>query len=201
LLKPVVDFPLENLILAESTQFRSSQLTRSAKTLANIMKKNIFLISIMLFGILSCKNEVSEKKTPSKANTPKIVEKNSNPIFSRNDFSLVYQYLNGESNQLIGINITDKKTIKFHLVTETLPCDTEYWGIAKDKYSDIASEVDNDENGTAYGAKEYVMNEPEYTIAIRLALDSSKVQIKYVLKNGKETDCLPITEELMKRIK
>ena len=33
LLKPVVDFPLENLILAESTQFRTSQLTRSGGTL------------------------------------------------------------------------------------------------------------------------------------------------------------------------
>jgi hypothetical protein len=33
LLKPVVDFPLENLILAESTQFRSSQLTRSGRTM------------------------------------------------------------------------------------------------------------------------------------------------------------------------
>jgi len=165
------------------------------------MRKNIFIISIILFGTLSCKNEVSEKKTPSKANPPKIVGKNSNPIFSQNDFSLVYQYLNVESNQLLGINITDKKTIKFHLITETLPCDTEYWGIAEDKYSVIASEVDNDENGTAYGAKEYVMIEPEYTISIRLALDSSKVTIKYVLKNGEETDCLPITEELMKRIK
>jgi hypothetical protein len=36
LLKPVVDFPLENLILAESTLFRSSQLTRSGETLAAI---------------------------------------------------------------------------------------------------------------------------------------------------------------------
>jgi hypothetical protein len=33
LLKPDVDFPLENLILAESTQFRTSQLTRSGGTL------------------------------------------------------------------------------------------------------------------------------------------------------------------------
>jgi hypothetical protein len=33
LLKTVVDFPLENLILAESTHFRSSQLTRSGGTL------------------------------------------------------------------------------------------------------------------------------------------------------------------------
>jgi hypothetical protein len=33
LLKPDIDFPLENLILAESTQFRTSQLTRSGGTL------------------------------------------------------------------------------------------------------------------------------------------------------------------------
>lgn len=30
LLKPVADFPQENLILAESTQFRSSQLRQAA---------------------------------------------------------------------------------------------------------------------------------------------------------------------------
>jgi hypothetical protein len=39
LLKPVVDFPLENLILAESTQFRTSQLTRSRGTLAVFCRK------------------------------------------------------------------------------------------------------------------------------------------------------------------
>jgi hypothetical protein len=41
LLKPVVDFPLENLILAESKQFRTSQLTRSGGTLAAMPKKPI----------------------------------------------------------------------------------------------------------------------------------------------------------------
>jgi hypothetical protein len=47
LLKPVVDFPLENLILAESTQFRSSQLTSSGGTLAasfqNLIKDDILV--------------------------------------------------------------------------------------------------------------------------------------------------------------
>jgi hypothetical protein len=45
LLKPVVDFPLENLILAESMQFRTSQLTRSGGTLAAMLPqkwKNLF---------------------------------------------------------------------------------------------------------------------------------------------------------------
>jgi hypothetical protein len=90
--------------------------------------------------------------------------------------------------------------LSFHLVTKTLPCDTEYWGNAENKYSDIASEVDEDENGIAYGASEYVKTEGEYTIFIRLALDSSKVIIKYIEEN-EQTDCLPITEKIMKRIK
>jgi hypothetical protein len=65
----------------------------------------------------------------------------------------------------------------------------------------LAAEVDEDENGTSYGANEYLINKVEYTIAIRVALDSSKVIIKYSQKDGLETDCLPITEEIMKRIK
>ncbi|MEY3499078.1 MAG: hypothetical protein RL308_747 [Bacteroidota bacterium] len=131
--------------------------------------------------------------------TPKIL-KIDKTIFSQNEFEMVYQYSNGESNQLLGINMIDNTKLSFHIVTETLPCDTEYWGIAKNKYSDLASEVDEDENGTAYGANEYIKTEKEYAIFIRLANDSSKVIIKYVEENN-QTDCLPITEKIMKRIK
>lgn len=41
----------------------------------------------------------------------------------------------------------------------------------------------------------------EYTIKIRVALDLSKAIIKYSHKDGLETDCLPITKEIMKQIK
>jgi hypothetical protein len=159
------------------------------------MKNNIFLITSILFVLLSCKNEKMEKVIA----TPKIL-KIDKTIFSQNEFEMVYQYSNGESNQLLGINMIDNTKLSFHIVTETLPCDTEYWGIAKNKYSDLASEVDEDENGTAYGANEYIKTEKEYAIFIRLANDSSKVIIKYVEENY-QTDCLPITEKIMKRIK
>jgi hypothetical protein len=163
------------------------------------MRKNVFLITSILFGFFSCKNEKTEKEiVPQK--TPKIEKKDSKPIFSQNDFEMVYQYSNGESNQILGINMINEKKLSFHIVTKTLPCDTEYWGIAENKYSDLASEVDEDENGTAYGANEYTKSEEEYSIFIRLAVDSSKVIINYVEENS-ETDCLPITQEIMKRIK
>ena len=159
------------------------------------MKNHIVILSITIFGLISCQNKSVDKKNESsklEIKTPEITQKTSNPIFSQNDFELVYEYSNGEDNQLLGINIIDQKNLKFHLVTETLPCDTEYWGIAKNKYRNLASEVDEDENGTSYGANEYAINKFEYTIAIRVALDSSKVVIKYNQKNGLETDCLQI---------
>jgi hypothetical protein len=46
LLKPVVDFPPENLILAESTQFRTSQLTRSGGTLAAIFTNSYLKLTL-----------------------------------------------------------------------------------------------------------------------------------------------------------
>jgi hypothetical protein len=67
---------------------------------------------------------------------------------------------------------------------------TEYWGIAENKFGNLAAEVDEDENGTSYGANEYLINKVEYTIAIRVALDSSKVIKNISQKDGLETDCL-----------
>ncbi|GAA4054726.1 hypothetical protein [Flavobacterium chungnamense] len=75
------------------------------------MRKNIYIISIILFGLFSCKNEKIDKKNPPKANSPKIADKNSNPLFSENDYLLVYKYSQGEDSQLIGINIVDKKLL------------------------------------------------------------------------------------------
>ena len=168
------------------------------------MKNYIITLSIIIFGLISCQNKSVKKTNESsklEIKTPEIIQKNSNPIFFQNDFELVYEYSNGEDNQLLGINIISQKNLKFHLVTETLPCDTEYWGIAENKYGKLASEVDEDENGTSYRANEYVVNKVEYTIVIGVALDSSKVVVKYSQNDGLETDCLPITEKTMKRIK
>jgi hypothetical protein len=163
----------------------------------------ITILATILFVLIGCKNEKSDNKIehlPPKIKVPKIDHENNNPKFSQNDFSLVYQYTNEESNQILGINITDKKNLKFHLVTETLPCDTEYWGIVEKKNWNADPEIDEDKNG-GYFADEYIMDKIEYTIGIRLASDSSKVIIKYLQKDGLETDCLPITGTTMKRIR
>ncbi len=167
------------------------------------MRNHIAMLAVILFVLIGCKNEKSENKIeplPTKIETTKIVDKNHNPKFSQNDFSLIYQYTNEESNQLLGINILDKKTLKFHLVTRTLPCDTEYWGIAENKNWEDDPEIDEDKNG-GYFVDEYLIDNAEYTIGIRLASDSSKVIIKYLQKDGLETDCFPITKEIMKRTK
>lgn len=167
------------------------------------MGNQITILAVILFVLIGCNNEKSDKKIellPTKVKAPKIVTENNNPKFSQNDFLLVYQYTNEESNQILGINILDKKTIKFHLATKTLPCDTEYWGIAKNKNWNADPEMDEDENG-GYAVDEYFIDKADYSIGIRLASDTSKVIVKYIQKDGLETDCLPITRKTMKRIK
>ena len=163
--------------------------------------KKIFLILILSFT--SCKNDDSSKNVKTieaKTQTNKKIEENIHSEFSQKDYSLVFQYSQNEDNQLLGINIVDKKTIKFHLVTETLPCDTEYWGIARNKNWNTDGEIDEDEDG-GYLVDEYFNEKKEYLIGIRLATDLSKVKIKYIQKDNLNTDCLPITEIIMKRLK
>lgn len=167
------------------------------------MRNYIIIFSAILFGFFGCKKEKIDKKTEplkSKTITPKIVTETNNPKFSAKDYTLVYQYSDGESNQILGINLIDKKMLKFHLVTETLPCDTEYWGKAENKNWNSDGEIDEDEDG-GYFVDEYFKEEKEYFIGIRLDEDLNKVQIKYIQKDSLKTDCLPITGKIMKRIK
>ena len=167
------------------------------------MKEYTKIFLILILGFISCKNNDASKDVKtveSKTQTNKKIEKNIPPKFSQKDFLLLFQYSQDEDNQLLGINILDKKTIKFHLVTETLPFDTEYWGIAENKNWNGDGEIDEDEDG-GYFVDEYFKEEKEYLVGIRLATDLSKVKIKYIQKDSLGTDCLPITEIIMKRIK
>ena len=163
--------------------------------------KKIFLILIL--GFINCKNDNTSKNVKiveAKTKANKNIEENIPSKFSRKDYSLVFQYSQDEDNQLLRIDIVDKKTIKFHLITETLSCDTKYWGIAKNKNWNRDGEIDEDEEG-GYFVDEYFKEEKEYLIGFRLATDLSKVKIKYIQKDSLDTDCLPITEIIMKRIK
>jgi len=167
------------------------------------MKEYNIILLILILAFIGCKNDNVSKKSKTvevKSKPIKIDQKNTFTEFSQKDYSLVFQYSAEEVNQLVGINILDKKTIKFHLVTETLPCDTEYWGIAENKNWNRDGEIDEDEDD-GYFVDEYFKEEKEYLVGIRLATDFSKVKIKYVQKDSLETDCLPIAGIIMKRIK
>ncbi|MCZ8329852.1 MAG: hypothetical protein O9282_00925 [Flavobacterium sp.] len=164
-----------------------------------------YIIKIFLIYIIFCsckKNDtiVNVKTISPKVSTKNNIKDNNFPNFDTKKFSYLFEYKEEESYQLIGINIIDKKTINFHLVTETLPCDTEYWGIAENEYWNGDGEVDED-NNESYFADEYFKEEKEYIVGIRLAEDLSKLKIKFTQKDSLDTDCLPIVKKTMKRIK
>lgn len=151
----------------------------------------IFLI--LTFILTSCKNKEAienDRTLESKTSITQSTEESKSADLYLKDFSYLFEYNEENSNQLIGIDIVDKKTIKFHLITETLPCDTEYWGIAENELYEGHGEID-----------EYLKEEKEFLIGIRLAENLSKVTVNYIQKDSLYTDCLPITQKIMKRIK
>lgn len=167
------------------------------------MKRYYVLLILLLFVINSCKKEdaVKEKQPIKKENVTtekEIVD--SLLVFSKDKYDLIYEYSDGNDKQLLGINLLDKKSLEFYLLTETLPCDTEYHGIAINNYWDQDPEMDSF-NGEGYFVDEYFMEKKEYQLAIRLVDDLSKVIIKYHVKDTTETDCLPIDHEIMRRVK
>ena len=94
----------------------------------------------------------------------------------------------GQDIQYLAINYLENNNIDFYLYTETLPCDTKYFG--------LASKEEHDENLTIF-----TKEETEYKISIQLNPDKSKASISYVQKDSLETDCLPIDQTIMKKVK
>ena len=168
-----------------------------------IMTIRLFIAFFFIILFSSCKKDVEDGKVnvPSKE-IKKKKSLNDTLNFEKKlaNFSMLYKYADDESSQTLGITLLKNHTANFYLFTETLPCDTEYWGIAKCEYWNMDPETDEDENGL-YPSREYSTEKDNYDLSIRIALDSTKVVIKFAFKDSSETDCFPIVETIMKRIK
>lgn len=167
------------------------------------MKRTILLLIILCFFV-GCIQENSKnpfqkqidksssftKDSPLNKNKPEdgmlkhLKEKYSNVYLFEEGNA---EEAEGEEIQYLAINYLDNKNINFYLYSETLPCDTEYFGIA----------VRKDQNDFIIYSKE----ENEYKISIQLNLDKSEATINYVQKDSLETDCLPIDQTIMKKVK
>jgi hypothetical protein len=160
------------------------------------MKFFVFLFSFLL---LSCNKEKVNLISNETVNTNKVNEENDLPSFNENKYEFIYHYLNEDSFQIIGLSFLSDDRIDFHLKTNTLPCDTEYWGEAISLGSNNDHEIDEDEEFEAYPVQEFTKENDEEVLIIRIALDKSKIQIKHQRKDELETDCLPILNKVMIR--
>lgn len=108
-------------------------------------------------------------------------------------FEMTFESENTEYNsrQTLGVTWLTKDSIEFRLLSEDDLCDTDYWGNAKNNYADMDPETDEDENGEAYFASEYVTKKDDYSLAIRISLDKVRARILFTDKSGLDTDCVP----------
>lgn len=164
---------------------------------------HIILISALFFN---CNNTEPKKTVQSQQPTPKkeqitlarpkpkkiktLEEKEDHSLnYLKEKFSHVYEYKEEDYRGLVGLNFIKKETLGFYILTETLPCDTFYDGQAN--YS-----VNQPDSLTNV----YTKTTETYVIDILVSKDSSEVEISYLDKETLGTDCVPITEKVLKRV-
>ena len=164
----------------------------------------IILPLVSAYFLVSCRNENSknpiQKQIDTSSSLTKDVLLNKNKPEDEMLNHLKEKYSNlyvfelgsideaeGKEIQYLAINYLENKNIDFYLYTETLPCDTEYFGLAIKKDHDDFTMFTKEEN--------------EYKITIQINRDKSEATINYVQKNSLETDCLPIDQTIMKQVK
>lgn len=165
----------------------------------------IILLLISAYFLISCRHENS--KNPVRKQIDKSSSSTKDGLLNKNKsedemlkhlkekYSNVYVFelgsndeAEGKEVQYLAINYLENKNIDFYLYTETLPCDTEYFGLALEETQDENSNI-------------FTKEENEYKISIQLNRDKSEATISYIQKDSLETDCMPIDQTIMKRAK
>src|SRR5690606_22365753 len=110
-----------------------------------LMKTKTLKIFLLILICIGCKNKTAEseqlnaihssglEKEIDVENQDDSTEMNSESNNKMFDFlsakySKVYEYQGTNSRQLIGITFISKDSIDYYLSSETMPCDTEYYG-------------------------------------------------------------------------
>lgn len=114
-------------------------------------------------------------------------------------FETVYSHVEEGTTQKLGVKYLPDNKIDFRLSEENNLCEVNYGGIAQNQYPDGDGESDDDEEGNGYFAIEYIFEDAENIIYIRIAEEKDKARIKFVDKTKEETDCVPSPDFLLKR--
>lgn len=168
----------------------------------------IFVVSLLTFGCRQTGNPENIKTADSIINENNLTEDQINVTDSLDygengkdfaDFEMVFEYIDKEINlkQKLGVRWVTNDSIEFRLFTEDDLCDTDYWGNAKNNFPESDPETDEDENGIAYPSEEYIVNNMDYSMQIRIALDKDKARIIYKDRTDIDTDCIPSSNLLL----
>lgn len=131
------------------------------------------VVSLVSFGCGNKNSNTAASETPTTKNT------------------LLFKYSDNLVEQTLHVTEQDSSGIKFSLLLKKKDgtCKSQVSGIAVNNYKGSDPEIDEDENGVAYPANEFVYNEGECHIAIRIAMDEmNKAKIK---ASGCNDPCYP----------
>ena len=174
-----------------------------------ISKRYVFPIIVSCFVLItSCSDntappKVSQESMVENYNTAdKIMVESTgtitdepNPIDTKGKRKLLYQYSNDTLTQVLNVEWIKDNTIRFTLLSENKgkKCKVEISGVAKHQNSGADPEIDEDEEGIAYPSIEYVSEESDCEVIIRIAMDDrDKAIVQMVDCPAKQKDSCPL---------
>ncbi len=172
--------------------------------------KNILLgLIVLMTSCTSNRNQKEKIVENSEIDTAALVsnqetvqdinfnEKNSEPL-AWNSFEMIFMIEKYETKQKLGVSVLSNNLIEFRLNTENELCNIEYWGKAKNLYPEGDPEIDEDECNVAYPSREFILENKDYMLSVRISLDEDKAKILYHDKTATEADCIPAENLVLK---
>ncbi|WP_333599993.1 hypothetical protein [Flavobacterium sp.] len=157
---------------------------------------------VMIFGLLL----LSCHQTPPQQQPKKRVKKESQTtakgleMLTKEEllkqYQNVYEYQEEDSEQLLGVTVINANKIKFYLATKTLPCDTEYHGVAIRRYLDCFPTIEKD-SLKELPKYQYIQLTAYYILTLNFTDEYKEAKISYQPIPEEETDCAPIEAILM----
>jgi hypothetical protein len=160
-----------------------------------MLRTTLLPFTFCLITFLACNKKQETTAVEEEDTTAVTTTTDTQTLPSKTTFS--YKDINTAAEQELVVNWISKDTIAFTFAEKKDSCNVKEEGKAVNHFPDGDAETDEDENGEAYMAIEYIFENASTHLAIRISDDIKKAQIKYQAGTATNTFCIPTSSLVM----
>lgn len=141
--------------------------------------------------------EVSSVKENTAVDTVNSVEAETTSNSNFSSFENIYSYAENNEIQKLGVNRISEDSIEYLFESKNKTCETNYSGIAANPHPDMNYEIDEDDDGISYPTIQFIDNNDNYSMNIRIAVDQEMVRIRF--EHDDKKDCDPNNDHILRK--